>query len=50
MKFSKTLFEDSGVFRLPSGYLSDVWSVKLNGQVRIKNVKVAETPDGLRQI
>lgn len=50
MKFSKTLYEDTGVFRLPSGYLSDVWSVKLNGQIRVKNVKIAETPDGLRQI
>jgi hypothetical protein len=50
MKFSKTLFEDTGVFRMPSGYLSDAWSFKVNGQVRIKNVKIAETPDGLRQI
>lgn len=50
MKFSKTLYEDSGIFRLPSGYKSDVYSIKLNGQIRIKNVKVAETPDGLRQV
>ena len=47
--FSRTMYSNEA-FRLPSGYKTDALSVRLNGAVRVKNVKIAETPDGLRKL
>ena len=41
---------DNAPFTLPAGYKSDSYAVKLNGIVRVKNVKLAETMGGLRTI
>lgn len=38
------------VIRLPSGYKTDVISHQLSGNVRVRYLKVAETPSGLRQV
>lgn len=35
-------------FRLPSGYKSDTFSVEVFGQCRIKEIRISETMDGLR--
>jgi len=37
-------------FPMLAGYKSDVYSIKLDGTVRVKNVKVAETMNGLRTV
>lgn len=37
-------------FRLPAGYLTDNFYFKVQGTVRIKNVKLAETVEGLKQV
>lgn len=47
--FSVLLY-DSLEFRLPAGYTSDAYSFELNGTVRVKNIKVAETMRGLAAI
>ena len=49
LKYSKTLY-GSESFRLPAGYKSDIYSIQLNGTVRTKSVKIAETMAGLRQL
>lgn len=47
--FSKTL-SNSDAFRMPAGYLSDAYAVKVNGSVRVKNIKLAETMVGLNKV
>ncbi len=46
---SDTVF-DTDAFRLPSGFKSDIVSIRLTGNVRVKNVKLAETMLGLKQV
>jgi hypothetical protein len=38
------------VFRLPSGYKSDTFEVGVSGSVRLRAIRIAETPTGLRDI
>jgi len=38
------------VFRLPSGYQSDTFEIGVEGSVRLRAVRVAETPMGLREV
>ena len=45
---SKLIYSDE-VFRLPSGYKKDSFSVGINSQCVVKEVRVAETPNELRQ-
>ncbi len=40
---------DNQAFRLPSGFKSDILSIRLAGNVRVKSVKLAETMIGLKQ-
>jgi hypothetical protein len=47
--FGAILFDDAA-FTLPAGYKSDSYSVKLDGTVRVKNVKLAETMGGLSKV
>jgi hypothetical protein len=39
---------DSGTFRLPTGYKSDTFEVGVEGNVRIRAIHLAETPTGLQ--
>jgi len=39
---------DSGTFRLPTGYKSDTFEVGVEGNVRVRSIYLAETPVGLR--
>jgi hypothetical protein len=47
--FGAVLF-DNEAFTLPAGYKSDSYSVQLDGTVRVKNVKIAETMSGLSKV
>jgi len=38
------------VFRLPSGYKSDTFEVGVSGSVRLRAIRIAETPTGLRNV
>jgi len=38
------------VFRLPRGYRSDTFEIGVEGSVRLKTVRIAETPTGLREV
>jgi len=38
------------VFRLPRGYRSDTFEVGVEGAVRLKTIRIAETPTGLREV
>lgn len=40
---------DDKVFRFPAGYKKDHFSVKVTTQCVVKEIRLAETPDGLRQ-
>ncbi len=40
---------DQMVFRLPSGYKSDVWQFELSGNVNVLSVAVAETGKELKR-
>jgi hypothetical protein len=44
------LLYDNTAFTLPAGYKSDAYAVKLEGTVRVKNVKLAETMRGLDKV
>lgn len=46
--FTKGL-SDSGTFRMPSGYRSDTFEFEVEGNVRIREVHMAETPIGLKE-
>jgi hypothetical protein len=39
---------DSGTFRLPTGYKSDTFEVGVEGNVRVRSIHLAETPTGLQ--
>lgn len=43
-----TGINDSGLFRLPTGYKSDTFEVGVEGNVRIRSIHLAETPVGLQ--
>ena len=40
----------SSMFRLPAGYLSDTFEVGVTGSVRIRSIRLAETPTDLRNV
>lgn len=42
--------DSRSVFRLPRGYRSDTFEVGVEGSVRLKAVRIAETPTGLREV
>jgi hypothetical protein len=42
--------DSRNVFRLPRGYRSDTFEVGVEGSVRLKTVRIAETPTGLREV
>lgn len=45
--FSKTV-TDTGGFRLPSGYKSDTFAVRVQGQALVKSIEIAQTMQGLK--
>lgn len=45
-----TPLSDRKVFRLPNGYRSDTFEVGVEGAVRLRAVRLAETPTGLREV
>ena len=45
-----TTTNDSGVFRLPSGYRTDTFEVGVEGNIRVRAIHLAETPTGLRGV
>lgn len=47
--FSEEVLQ-SGSFRLPSGFKSDLFTVQIIGNVRVNSVKFAETMSGLREV
>jgi hypothetical protein len=47
--FTKELYSRD-VFRLPRGYRSDTLEVGVEGSVRLKTIRLAETPTGLREV
>lgn len=47
--FTATL-TDSGVFRLPTGYRSDTFEVRVSGNRRVRAIHLAETPLGLKDV
>lgn len=38
------------VFRLPRGYISDTFEVSVEGAVRLRAIRLAETPTGLKEV
>ena len=42
--------DSRSVFRLPRGYRSDTFEIGVEGSVRLKTVRIAETPTGLREV
>lgn len=49
LRFQKTI-ADSDVFRLPTGYKSDTFEVRLTGKTRVRAVQLGETPLGLKSV
>ena len=45
-----TQVADNALFRLPAGYRSDTFEVRLTGNTRIRAVHLAETPNGLDKV
>lgn len=45
-----TLLNDSGTFRLPTGYRTDTFEVSVEGNIRVRAIHLAETPLGLREV
>jgi hypothetical protein len=43
-----TQIASSDIFRLPTGYRTDTYEVRVTGNVRIRSIHLAETPIGLR--
>lgn len=41
---------DSGIFRLPTGYKSDTFEVEVYSAVRVRAIHIAETPIGLAEV
>jgi len=42
--------DSRNVFRLPRGYRSDTFEVGVEGSVRLRAIRLAETPTGLREV
>lgn len=45
-----TAVNDSGTFRLPTGFRSDTFEVSVEGNIRVRAIHLAETPLGLREV
>lgn len=41
---------DRKSFRLPAGYFADTFEVEVDSSVRVRSIRVAETPSGLREV
>lgn len=41
---------NSNVFRLPAGYKTDTWELRVSGNVQIRSIQLAETPIGLKGV
>jgi len=48
LKFTKSL-SNSNTFRMPSGYRSDTFEFEVEGNIRIREIHLAETPLGLKE-
>jgi hypothetical protein len=44
-----TTLSNSGVFRLPAGYLSDTFEVSVEGDIRVRAIHLGETPLSLKE-
>jgi hypothetical protein len=44
-----TTLSDSGVFRLPAGYLSDTFEAGVEGDIRVRAIHLGETPLSLKE-
>jgi hypothetical protein len=44
------LLDSRRVFRLPAGYRSDTFEIEVEGAVRLRAIRLAETPTGLREV
>jgi hypothetical protein len=44
-----TTLSNSGVFRLPAGYLSDTFEVGVEGDIRVRAIHLGETPLSLKE-
>lgn len=47
--FSRTITSEKA-FRLPAGYKADVYTLEVFAQAKIKEIRIAETPEGLREL
>jgi hypothetical protein len=45
-----TAVNNSGTFRLPTGYRTDTFEVSVEGNIRVRAIHLAETPLGLREV
>jgi len=45
-----TALNNSGTFRLPTGYRTDTFEVSVEGNIRVRAIHLAETPLGLREV
>lgn len=45
-----TQVTDSNMFRLPTGYRSDTFEVRVTGNTRVRAIHLAETPSGLEKV
>jgi len=45
-----TMLNNSGTFRLPTGYRTDTFEVSVEGNIRVRAIHLAETPSGLREV
>ena len=49
IKFQRYI-NNNEVFRLPAGYKTDTWEVRVSGNVQIRAIHLAETPIGLKGV
>jgi len=45
-----TVYTESGVYRLPSGYKGTIFELKISGNVEFRYIKVAETMKELKSL
>jgi hypothetical protein len=47
--FDKQIVDES-IFRLPTGFKSDLWQFELTGNTTVYSLQIAETPNGLAEV
>ena len=47
--FDKQIASES-IFRLPTGFKSDLWQIELTGNTTVYSLQIAETPNGLAAV